>query len=162
MARHVERPIIFPLSNPTSKSEAVPMDLINWTDGRALVATGSPFPPVVFEKRLIKIGQCNNAFVFPGVGLGVIACGARRVKNEMFVAAARALAEFSPAVHDPAESLYPALENVRKVSRCVALAVGSEAVRQGLTDTISREQLSRRVEAMMWNPRYASYVRAKS
>jgi malate dehydrogenase (oxaloacetate-decarboxylating) len=161
MARHVERPVIFPLSNPTSKSEAVPMDLINWTDGRALVATGSPFPPVVFEKRLMKIGQCNNAFVFPGVGLGVLASGARRVTNEMFVGAARALAEFSPAVHDPSESLYPALEHVRKVSRCVALAVGAEAVRSGLADTITREQLARRVEAMMWVPRYARYVRAK-
>jgi malate dehydrogenase (oxaloacetate-decarboxylating) len=161
MARHVERPVIFPLSNPTSKSEAVPTDLINWTDGRALIATGSPFPPVVFEKRLIKIGQCNNAFVFPGVGLGVLAAGARRVTNEMFVAAARALAEFSPAVHDPAESLYPALEHVRKVSRCVALAVGAEALRLGLAERITREELSRRVEAMMWIPRYARYVRAK-
>lgn len=161
MARHTKRPIIFPLSNPTSKSEAIPMDLINWTDGRALIATGSPFPPVVFEKRLIKIGQCNNAFVFPGVGLGVIASGAKRVKNEMFVAAARALAEFSPAVHDPIESLYPALENVRRVSRCVALAVGAEAVRLGLTEPITRDQLARRVEAMMWHPRYVRYVRAK-
>jgi malate dehydrogenase (oxaloacetate-decarboxylating) len=161
MARHVERPVIFPLSNPTSKSEAVPMDLINWTDGRALVATGSPFPPVVFEKRLIKIGQCNNAFVFPGVGLGVLASGARRVTNEMFVAAARSLAEFSPAVHDEAESLYPALEHVRKVSRCVALAVGADAVRSGVAETITRDELARRVEAMMWVPRYARYVRMK-
>lgn len=162
MARHVARPVIFPLSNPTSKSEAVPMDLINWTDGRALVATGSPFPPVVFEKRMIKIGQCNNAFVFPGVGLGVIASGARRVTNEMFVAAARALAEFSPAIQDPTESLYPALEHVRKVSRCVALAVGAEALRSGLAETITRDELVRRVESMMWIPRYARYVRAKS
>lgn len=161
MASHVERPVIFPLSNPTSKSEAVPLDLINWTDGRALVATGSPFPPVVFEKRLIKIGQCNNAFVFPGVGLGVLASGARRVTNEMFVAAARALAEFSPAVHDPEESLYPALEHVRKVSRCVALAVGAEAVRQGLAETITREQLAQRVQEMMWLPRYSRYVRGQ-
>jgi malate dehydrogenase (oxaloacetate-decarboxylating) len=162
MARHVERPVIFPLSNPTSKSEAVPMDLINWTNGRAIVATGSPFPPVEFDNRLIKIGQCNNAFVFPGVGLGVIASGARRVANEMFVAAARALAEFSPAVRDPAQSLFPALENVRKVSRCVALAVGAEALRLGLAEPIAREELARRVEATIWIPRYARYVRAKS
>lgn len=161
MAKHVARPVIFPLSNPTSKSEAVPVDLINWTDGRALVATGSPFPPVEFDNRLIKIGQCNNVFVFPGVGLGVIASRARRVTNEMFVAAARALAEFSPAVHDPAESLYPALEHVRKISRCVALAVGAEAMRLGLAETITREELARRVEAMMWVPRYSRYVRAR-
>ena len=160
MAKHVKRPVIFPLSNPTSKSEAVPADLIKWTDGRALVATGSPFPPVEFDNRPMKIGQCNNAFVFPGVGLGVIASGARRVSNEMFVAAARALAEFSPAVHDPAESLFPALEHVRKISRCVALAVGAEAMRLGLADTIPREELARRVEAMMWVPRYLRYVRA--
>ena len=161
MASNVKRPVIFTLSNPTSKSEAVPIDLINWTDGRALVATGSPFPHVAFEERLMKIGQCNNAFVFPGVGLGVIAAGARRVTNEMFVAAARALAEFSPAVHDSEESLYPALEHVRKVSRCVALAVGAEAVRSGLAGTITRDQLSQRVEAIMWIPRYKRYARPK-
>lgn len=161
MASNVKRPVIFPLSNPTSKSEAVPTDLINWTDGRALVATGSPFPHVAFKERLMKIGQCNNAFVFPGVGLGVIAAGAGRVTNEMFVAAARALAEFSPAVHDSEESLYPALEHVRKVSRCVALAVGAEAVRSGLAGTITRDQLAQRVEAMMWIPRYKRYARPK-
>jgi malate dehydrogenase (oxaloacetate-decarboxylating) len=161
MAKYVERPVIFPLSNPTSKSEAAPLDLINWTDGRALVATGSPFPPVEFDNRLIKIGQCNNVFVFPGVGLGVIASRARRVTNEMFVAAARALAEFSPALQDPAESLYPALEQVRKISRSVALAVGGEAMRLGLADTITREELARRIDAMMWDPRYARYVRGK-
>lgn len=160
MAKHVERPVIFPLSNPTSKSEAVPVDLINWTGGRALIATGSPFPAVQFENRLINIGQCNNAFVFPGVGLGVIASGARRVTNEMFVAAARALAEFSPALEDPTASLYPALEGVRGMSRCVALAVASEASRLGLTEVTRRDEIKRRVEAKMWNPKYARYVRA--
>lgn len=159
MARHVERPVIFPLSNPTSKSEARPIDLINWTEGRALVATGSPFPPVPFEKREINIGQCNNAFVFPGVGLGVIASGARRVTNEMFVAAARALAEFSPALHDPEASLFPALENVRNVSRSVALAVGAEARRLELAEA-AEEDLRRRIEEKIWIPRYTRYVRA--
>jgi len=159
MAKNIERPVIFPLSNPTSKSEAAPLDLINWTDGKALVATGSPFPPVIFDKQVIEIGQCNNAFVFPGVGLGVIASGARRVSNEMFVAAARALAEFSPALHDEAASLYPALENVRRVSRCVALAVAGEAVRLGFAESIGREELKRRVEGTMWSPRYLRYVR---
>src|SRR5215216_5284524 len=146
MARPVERPIIFPLSNPTSKSEALPIDLLDWTDGRALIATGSPFPHVVFEKRVIHIGQCNNAFIFPGVGLGVIASGARRVPTELFVAAARALAEFSPALHDPTASLFPALEEVRKVSRRVAIAVGLEAARLGISRVTSREELEPRIE----------------
>jgi len=160
MAKNVERPVIFPLSNPTSKSEAVPLDLINWTDGRALIATGSPFPPVVFQHQVFNIGQCNNSFIFPGVGLGVIASGASRVKNEMFVAAARALAEFSPAIHeDGTASLYPALENVRRVSRCVALAVGAEARRLSLSDVTTRDELRSRVEATMWTPHYARYVR---
>lgn len=161
MARHVPRPVIFPLSNPTSKSEAVPEDLINWTDGRALVATGSPFPSVEFRRQKINIGQCNNAFVFPGIGLGVISSGARRVRNEMFVAAARALAEFSPALRDPAASLYPALEGVRDISRRVALAVAETAQTLGLAHESSREELERLVDANIWIPQYARYVRTK-
>lgn len=161
MARHVERPIIFPLSNPTSKSEALPLDLIDWTDGRALVATGSPFSPVVFEKRIVNIGQCNNAFIFPGVGLGVLASGARRVPTELFVAAARALAEFSPAMHDGAASLFPALEEVRRVSRRVAIAVALEAQRLGMAPASSREELERSIDEKMWTPRYVPYSRAK-
>jgi malate dehydrogenase (oxaloacetate-decarboxylating) len=160
MAKHVERPVIFPLSNPTSKSEAIPADLIRWTEGRALIATGSPFAPVVFEGRTFHIGQCNNAFIFPGVGLGVIGCGARRVPNEMFVAAARALAEFSPAMSEPTASLYPALEGVRNLSRNVALAVAKEAVRSGLAESVSDSDLERRIDAKIWLPRYARYVRA--
>jgi len=160
MAKHAERPVIFPLSNPTMKSEAVPLDLINWTDGRALVATGSPFPPVVFEHQVYNIGQCNNSFIFPGVGLGVIASGARRITNELFVAAAHALAEFSPALHqDGNKSLYPALEHVRRVSRCVALAVGDEASRLGLSQVSTRDQLRSRIEEKMWTPHYPRYVR---
>jgi len=160
MASHTRRPVIFPLSNPTSKSEAVPEDLLRWTDGRALVATGSPFPPVKFKDETINIGQCNNAFLFPGVGLGVISSGARRVTNEMFVAAARVLAEFSPALTDPRASLYPALEGVREVSRRIAVAVAQKA---GIADARenSVEELDRIVDAHIWNPRYARYVRAK-
>ena len=131
MARHTERPIIFPLSNPTSKSEASPADLISWTEGRALVATGSPYGNVFYNGREIPIGQCNNAFIFPGVGLGVIACGSRRVTNEMFVAAARALARFSPALEDPYGSLFPALENVRVISRDVAVEVALRGPARG-------------------------------
>src|SRR5581483_3558960 len=154
MAKQNERPIIFPLSNPTSKSEAIPEDIISWSEGRALVATGSPFPPVRFGDREITIGQCNNAFIFPGVGLGVISAKARRVTNAMFVAAARALSEFSPARRDPAASLYPALEQVREVSRAVAMAVGTEAMRSGLSECSNTADLEQRIQTKMWSLNY--------
>jgi len=162
MASRVDRPVIFPLSNPTSKSEAVPEDLMKWTDARALVATGSPFPPVVAHGRSIEIGQCNNAFIFPGVGLGVVAAKARRVTQAMFVAAAEALSEFSPALSDPSDSLFPALERVREVSKAVALAVGAEAQRAGLAEQTSREELELRVDAKMWTAHYVRYKRTKA
>lgn len=153
MAKHIERPVIFPLSNPTSKSEATPSDLLNWTAGRALIATGSPFPAVSHNGRLITIGQCNNAFIFPGVGLGVIAAGARRVTDAMFSAAARVLSEFSPALSNPDGPLFPPLENVREISYRVALTVGAEAVRAGST-SISFDALEHAVTNKMWTPQY--------
>ena len=162
MARHVARPVIFPLSNPTSKSEAPPCDLIAWTEGHALVATGSPFPEVEYDGRLIRIGQCNNSFIFPGVGLGVIATGARRVTNEMFVAAARVLADLSPALCEEDASLYPRLENVREASRLVAIAVGLEAQRVGLAAETTMEVLESRIDRMMWTPHYLPFKRQAS
>ncbi|MBI1763453.1 MAG: NAD-dependent malic enzyme [Acidobacteria bacterium] len=159
LAEHVARPIIFPLSNPTSKSEAVPSDLLAWTNGRALIATGSPFKEVVYQGQSFRFGQCNNAFIFPGVGLGVIASGARRVTDAMFVAAARVLSTFSPALHDPTAPLYPPLENVREVSRRVALAVGREAQRAGLAAETTLAELERRIAVRMWQPQYVQYQR---
>ncbi len=161
MATHVQRPIIFPLSNPTSKSEAVPADLFSWTEGRAVVATGSPFPDVIHGEKSVRIGQCNNALIFPGVGLGVIAARARRVTDEMFVAAAVALKEFSPILQDPFAPLYPKLEDVRKVSRSVALAVVLEAQQSGLaSEGSSYEELTRRIDATVWKPHYVRLKRA--
>jgi malate dehydrogenase (oxaloacetate-decarboxylating) len=154
MARHVARPVIFPLSNPTEKSEATPADLYRWTDGRALVATGSPFQPVTWEGRLIRPGQCNNMFIFPGVGLGVLASGARRVTDGMFLAAARALSREAPSRADPQASLYPRIEDVRAASRAVALAVGAEAIRTGVAQPLDTPTLAQRMDAMMWQPRY--------
>jgi malate dehydrogenase (oxaloacetate-decarboxylating) len=166
MARHTAHPIIFPLSNPTSKSEAVPADLLRWTEGRALIATGSPYPDVVGEGewagRTRRIGQCNNAFIFPGVGLGVIAVGARRVTNSMFVVAARVLSQAAPALRHPDEPLYPGLPEVRAVSQRVALAVAEEAIRAGLADPLSTEMLHARISSMMWDPHYSSYRRART
>jgi malate dehydrogenase (oxaloacetate-decarboxylating) len=153
MARHVERPVIFPLSNPTSKSEAMPFELLKWTDGRALIATGSPFPAIKYGERLVEIGQCNNAFIFPGVGLGVIASGAHRVTDKMFSAAARVLSEFSPLRSNPDLPLFPPLKEVREISYRVALAVGEEAIRAGLT-SMTLDTLDSAVRNKMWAPQY--------
>ena len=154
MAQHVERPLIFPLSNPTSKSEAHPQDLLAWTEGRALVATGSPFSPVKYNGRTIPIGQCNNMFVFPGVGLGVIASQASFVKDDLFLAAAHALSDCSPARRDREAPLYPEIEDVREVARRVALAVGKAAQQAGVAEHTSEDELERRITAMMWRPQY--------
>jgi malate dehydrogenase (oxaloacetate-decarboxylating) len=163
MAKHTAHPIIFPLSNPTSKCEAHPADILAWTAGRAIIATGSPFAPVPASlyggEGLRIIGQCNNSYIFPGVGLGVIASGAQRVTNEMFAAAAMALSNLSPALSDPTASLFPALEEIRAVSRTVAIAVSAQAQREGLAEQTSQEELERRVEALMWKPRYVRYHR---
>jgi malate dehydrogenase (oxaloacetate-decarboxylating) len=154
MARHVERPIIFPLSNPTTKCEATPRCLLSWTNGRALIATGSPFEPVGVNGHQVSIGQCNNSFIFPGVGLGVLASGARRVTNEMFVAAALALSELSPALAEAHQPLYPSLEQVREVSHKVAFAVAREAQRSGLAEETSQDELEHRIQAKIWTPHY--------
>lgn len=154
MARHVERPIIFPLSNPTAKSEATPKSLLSWTNGRALIATGSPFDAVTVNGHSVSIGQCNNSFIFPGIGLGVLASGARRVTNEMFVAAAIALSELSPALAEPSQPLYPPLERVREVSYNVAFAVAREAQRSGVAEETSEDDLEHRIQAKIWTPHY--------
>ena len=154
LARLVERPTILPLSNPTSRSEATPADLVAWSDGRALVASGSPFADVPFAGRTIRISQCNNAYIFPGVGQGAIAAGARRVTGAMFLAAARALAEGTPARQDPDAGLFPPLGEIAQVSRRIALAVAAEAQRLGLAEPTSPEERARRVDASWWEPRY--------
>ncbi len=154
MARHVERPIIFPLSNPTSKSEAKPIDLFRWSNEKALIATGSPFPPIVSDKGLVRIGQCNNSFIFPGVGLGVLASGACRVIDSMFTAAAEVLSEFAPSSKDENGSLYPLLEEVREISRKVAVAVGLEAQKSGLASATDLATLEENVSRKMWGLNY--------
>jgi malate dehydrogenase (oxaloacetate-decarboxylating) len=154
MARHVARPAIFPLSNPTSRSEATPASLLAWTEGRALVATGSPFADVSQDGRTFRIAQCNNSYIFPGLGQGVIASGARRVSDAMFLAAARALADVSPARHDPTAPLLPPLDEIVPVSRRVALAVAAQAQAEGQIEACPPEALARRIDARWWEPRY--------
>jgi malate dehydrogenase (oxaloacetate-decarboxylating) len=160
MSRKVKRPIIFPLSNPTSKSEATAADLIRWTDGRALVATGSPFAPVSYGGRQIPIAQCNNIYIFPAMGLGAVASRARRVTDTMILAAARALGEKSPALTDSSASLLPGLPNLREVAAHIATAVGLEAQRDGVAPKASEAELRQRVAATQWTPAYPSFATA--
>lgn len=158
MARKVERPIIFPLSNPTIKSEANAEDLIRWTDGRALVATGSPFAPVKYGGRTIPIAQCNNVYIFPAMGLGVVASAARRVTEPMMQAAARALAANSPALKDTSASLLPPLTDIRRVAAEIAVAVGIEAQKSRVAPKLTEEELRRGVQATQWTPVYPSFA----
>jgi len=153
MAAHVERPVIMPLSNPTSRSEAVPAALIAWTDGRALVATGSPFDPVVHEDTTYRIAQANNALVFPGLGLGVAVARARRVSDRMLAAAADAVAGLSDAT-TPGAALLPPVDNLREVSATVAVAVARAAVADGLAE-VTLDNPIQQVHEAMWQPEYA-------
>ena len=162
MATHCERPIVFPLSNPTSRCEALPSDLIEWTAGQALIATGSPFDPVPFENREIPIAQCNNSYIFPAMGLGVLASGATRVTDEMFMAAALALRDGSPALSDPQASLLPRLENIRSIARHIAIEVGLEAQNQGVAKRSTREELEQRVDQNTWTPQYLTLTRQRN
>jgi malate dehydrogenase (oxaloacetate-decarboxylating) len=156
MAQHVERPIIMPLSNPTSRSEAQPADLIQWTDGRALIATGSPFPPVPYGNRTYHIAQANNALIFPGLGLGVIISRARRVSDGMLAASADALAELSDA-STPGSALLPPVDKLRMVSASVAVGVAQAAEREGLAQVELQDPVQQVHEAM-WRPVYPKVV----
>jgi len=154
MASFSERPVIMPLSNPTSKSEAIPADLLKWTGGRALVATGSPFAPVLYEGRAIRVGQGNNAFIFPGVGLGCLVAQAREVKEAMFAAAAECLAHFVTSDDLAAGSLYPRVADLRQVTQQVAEAVVRTARDTGVGRPIDDSRVTAAVAEAMWQPRY--------
>ncbi|WP_417614822.1 NAD-dependent malic enzyme [Oceanisphaera sp.] len=159
MHAHCERPIVFPLSNPTSRVEATPEDIINWTNGQALVATGSPFAPVEYKGKLYEIVQCNNSYIFPGIGLGVLACGAKRVTDAMLMSASRALAACSPMATDSEGALLPPLEDIQEVSRQIAKMVAKTAQLQGQALQISDAALDEAIEANFWKPEYRQYRR---
>jgi len=159
MARNVQRPVIFPLSNPTERSEANPADLDAWTEGRALIATGSPFPPIKRNGEEFRIDQNNNAYVYPGIGLGAIAVRARRISDAMFLAAAKAIAELSPAKRNPQANLLAPLVDIRKLSFHVALAIALQGQTEGFADACSEEGTSVAIRDKMWEPVYASYRR---
>jgi malate dehydrogenase (oxaloacetate-decarboxylating) len=157
MAANVVRPVIFPLSNPVSRSEATPQDLEIWSEGRAVIGAGSPFPPILRNGKRVTVDKTNNAYVFPGVGLGVHAVGARRVSDNMFKAAAAALADVSPARFDPAANLLPSVGDLRSVAVAVAHAVARAACEDGLCEPLDDDAIARSIAAKMWEPEYRPY-----
>ncbi|HXS78328.1 MAG TPA: NAD-dependent malic enzyme [Terracidiphilus sp.] len=159
MARHTERPIIFPLSNPTSKAEAAPADILQWTDGRALVGTGSPFPPVELGDKKVRIPQVNNSFIFPGLALGILVSKARRVTEGMIMAAADALAGLSPSRADKNAPLLPSIGESRKVAMAVSEAVAREAIAERVAGIEEDTGLANRIREYVWNPVYVPYER---
>lgn len=159
MARHNDKPIIFPLSNPSRQVEAHPGDVIRWTEGRAIVATGSPFLPVEYEGEKYPIPQCNNSYIFPGIGLGVLAAKAKRISDEMLLTASATLAESSPLANTGEGDLLPPLTEVQDVSKKIAFAVAKKAQEQGLALTVSDERLRGRIEKIFWQAEYRTYKR---
>jgi malic enzyme len=155
LAGHVQRPMVFPFSNPTSKSEACPADLLEWTDGKALIASGSPFEPVSYQDRVIKTSQGNNVYIFPGVGLGVLVSGASEVTESMFAVAAETLADMVDQEDLDSGLLFPPMTRLREVSARIAEAVANEAVERGVVKAAkSRDEICALVESRMWFPDY--------
>ncbi|AQQ69121.1 NAD-dependent malic enzyme [Microbulbifer agarilyticus] len=154
-----KRPLVMPLSNPTSRAEAMPQEVLEWTQGEAMVATGSPFEPVEVEGKKYPIAQCNNVYIFPGVGLGVIAANANRVTENMLMAASNALAENAPVVKEGSGALLPAMSNIREVGKAIAMAVGLQAQEDGVAPGITQEKLEKNIEKNFWSPNYRRYRR---
>ncbi len=158
MAKHVSRPIILPLSNPITHSEAIPDDLMAWTDNRAIIGTGSPFKNIIKNGKPFRVDQTNNVYIFPGIGLALIAVKARKVSDQMFMIAAQTLASCSPALHDKDANLLPPLTDIRETSLRIAFAVAKAAVDSGLADYLSDEDIKLRIEEELWTPDYLPYV----
>lgn len=159
MQQHCEYPIILPLSNPTSQAEAQPVDILRWSAGKAMVATGSPFPPVVIGDRTIEISQCNNSYIFPGIGLGVIVAKATRVTDNMMMAASKALAESSPLAATGSGALLPLLCDIRSVSKQIARVVIRQAIEDGVALPIPSELIDEKIDQNFWEPEYREYRR---
>lgn len=165
MAGHVDRPIVFPLSNPTNLHEAKPADIFKWSKGKALIATGSPFDPVEYEGTKYEIAECNNSTAFPGVGLGTVLCRARLVSDKMLLAATKALAEQAPSMKDEKKGLLPDVQDVREISVKVAKAVIQTAVEEGLNEVKEipqdEDELEEWIREQMWDAEYRPYKRVE-
>lgn len=159
MNRHCTHPIIFPLSNPIKQIEALPQDVMEWTDGTAIVATGSPFAPVVYHDQIYPIAQCNNSYIFPGIGLGVVAANISAITDEMLMLASTTLAEESPLANTGTGYLLPPLTDVARLSRKIAFGIAKIAQQQGLALEMSDEILENKIEKAFWKPEYRTYRR---
>jgi malate dehydrogenase (oxaloacetate-decarboxylating) len=162
MARHAERPVIFPLSNPTSRSEATPNNLMEWTDGRALIGTGSPFEPTHFRGKNVPVTQTNNSYIFPGLALGILASGARRVTDSMVKAAAEELVRHLPTLKNKQGSLLPPIAEARALAPWIAAAVGRQALRDGQAQVADEAALHAELQAQIWDPVYVPYERKRA
>jgi malate dehydrogenase (oxaloacetate-decarboxylating) len=157
MSEYTDRPIILPLSNPTSRAEANPADIYEWSQGKALVATGSPFADITYQEKKIRISQSNNAFIFPGIGLGVIACRPKKLTDEMIWAAAEALSKFSPVFKDKDAPLLPDLSKVREISLAIAKRVIEEARNQNLATYQNEHSVDEAIQQVIWQAKYYPY-----
>ena len=159
MTKHTPRPVIFPLSNPTSRSEATPQDLMDWTQGRALIGTGSPFEPVRVGGRKVQIAQTNNSYIFPGLALGIVASKAKRVTDTMVKAAAQELVRHLPTQKDRSASLLPPISEARNLARLIAHAVGKQAIKDGQAQIADEDDVDAELQANVWEPVYVPYER---
>jgi malate dehydrogenase (oxaloacetate-decarboxylating) len=159
MQVNCERPLILPLSNPTSQAEAQPVDILRWTSGKAMVATGSPFPPVDMGDQTFEIAQCNNSYIFPGIGLGVITAKAARITDNMMMMASKALADASPIAQTGVGALLPPLDSIRDVSKVIAKTVILQAIADGVALPIPYELIDENIEKNFWQPEYREYRR---
>ncbi|EKT63810.1 NAD-dependent malic enzyme [Providencia burhodogranariea] len=159
MYHHCSHPIIMPLSNPTSRMEARPEDILRWTEGNAIIATGSPFESVRYNEEDYSITQCNNVYIFPGIGLGVVASQARRITESMLMAASRTLAELSPLVCDGHGSLLPDIKDIKGVTQLIAYNVAIAAQQAGVAANISEKSLRDSIDSNFWHPQYRFYKR---
>lgn len=159
LCENTENPIVLPLSNPTSRVEAIPQDIINWSQGKAIVATGSPFPDTHFNGQTLQVSQCNNSYIFPGIGLGVLVARATAISDNMLMAASQALANASMQCDKAPGALLPPLSEIKDISISIAYAVAQQAIEDNLALPVTEENLQHRLQENFWLPQYRAYRR---
>ena len=159
LCKNSDQPIVLPLSNPTSRVEATPQDIINWSQGKAIVATGSPFDPVKYNEQYFEISQCNNSYIFPGIGLGVLAARATSITDNMLMAASQALADASMQYKKPKGALLPSLSEIQAISKSIAYAVAQQAIEDTVAASVSEQTIQTRLSENFWSPKYRDYRR---